>query len=80
MNKLLIIAGIFLLTGGLKILLKTTLISVLPFSIWISIAFCILIYDLIKYYKKEYNEDSAIIDEKVQLPPKPLAPVKELAE
>lgn len=72
------LSGIFLLTGGLKILLKTTLISVLPFSIWVSIAFTILIFDLIKYYKNVESPDAK--EKQIKIPHKPLTPIKELAD
>jgi glycine betaine transporter len=61
-----VLATLFLLTGGIHALIKVTLISVLPFGIWLVFVFYALIVKLISYYKEEFLTDGEPIPQPIR--------------
>lgn len=60
-----VLAGVFLLVGGLDVIQATSLITVLPFSLFLVFVFIKMIIDMIRYYKTNYainNDLPTIID------------------
>jgi glycine betaine transporter len=64
------LAALFVLAGGMQALIKVTLISVLPFSLWLIVVFCAMFYKMTGYYKREQLIEEDEIKLKHRLKPK----------
>lgn len=62
-----ILAGLFLIVGGPKIIEKSMLITVLPFTFLLCFVFVKMIIDMIFYYKRNYSIDNEIVDKKQKI-------------